>query len=201
MRSFRRCVAPVLCAIVLGGLAGCASRPDTRYYVLTPLPPAEGPRDASSGHSPQVGLRRVSLPEYLDRPQIVTRVGENMLHLAEFDQWGSPLREDFTRVLAADLSSLLPADRVAVFPWMKDSLIDYEVTVEVTRLEGSLGGTCSLLAHWAIFGNGGKESIATGNSSHSEPVGDSYATLVAAQSRLVAALGRDIATAIKAAPR
>ncbi len=35
----------------------------------------------------------------------------------------------------------------------------------------------------------------------SEPAGSSYATLVSAESRLIGALGRDIAAALKAIPR
>ncbi len=70
---------------------------------------------------------------------------------------------------------LLP---VAVFPRRKDILIDYEVTVEVARFEGALSSSCWLVAHWTVF-----------------------ARDVAAQSRLVAGLGRDIATAFKAIPQ
>ncbi len=201
MRSLCGRGATVLCAIVLVGLSGCTNSRDTRFYLLTPLPAVERPGDVSPGHPPVIGLRPVVLPEHLDRPQIVTRVGENMFQLAEFDQWGSPLRDNFTRVLAGNLSTLVPTDRVAVFPWTKDNPVDYEVSVEVTRLEGTLGASCSLIARWVIFRRGGKESIAMGNSSHAEPAGDSYATLVAAQSRLVAALGRDIAAALKAVPQ
>ncbi len=201
MRSLCWCVACGLCAIVLGALPGCVSRPETRFYVLTPLPSVERPGDPPPGHPPVIGLRRVSLPEYLDRPQIVTRAGENMLQVAEFDYWGSSLQDDFTRVLARDLAILVPADRVAVFPWTRDNPIAYEVAVEVGRLDGTLGASCSLLAHWTIFKRGGREAIATGTSSHTEPAGNSYATLVAAQSRLVAALGRDIATALRAVPQ
>ena len=193
MRTLSGRVAPALCAIILVGLAGCASSRDTRFYVLTALPAVETPW----GASPAIGLRPVGLPQYLDRPQIVTRAGENMLQLAEFDQWGSPLQDNLTRVLAANLSILVPANRVAVFPWTKENPIEYEVTVEVAQLEGTLGGSCALVAEWVISGRGGKESLATGKSRHTEPAGDSYVTLVAAHSRLVAALGRDIATALK----
>ena len=194
MRTRSGCVALALCAIILVGLTGCANSRDTRFYLLTALPAVETPR----GASPAIGLHPVGLPQYLDRPQIVTRAGENMLQLAEFDQWGSPLQDNLTRVLAANLSILVPAGRVAVFPWMKDSPIEYEVTVEVAQLEGTLGGSCSLVADWAISGRGGKESLATGTSRHTEPAGESYAALVAAHSRLVAALGRDIAAAFNA---
>ncbi len=197
MRSSCRRLVYVLCATVLGGSAGCTSRPETRFYVLTPLASVERPADPPP-HPPVIGLRRVSVPEHLDRPEIVTRVGKNMLEVAEFDHWGSSLPENFTRVLAGDLSALVPADRVAVFPWTRDNPVEYEVAVEVMRLDGTLGANCSLVANWAIFKKGGREPIATGTSSHTESAGNSYTTLVAAHSRLVAALGRDIATAFKA---
>lgn len=197
MRTLPGRVAPALCAIILVGLTGCTNSRDTRFYVLTALPAVEMP----GGASPAIGLRPVGLPQYLDRPQIVTRAGENMLQLAEFDRWGSSLQDNVTRVLAANLSILVPADRVAVFPWMKDSPIEYEVMVEATHLEGTLGGSCSLVADWAISRRGEKESLATGKSRHTESAGDSYATLVAAHSRLVAALGRDIAAALKRVAR
>ena len=199
MASFLRSVSTALCAITLVGLSGCAKAGDTRFYVLTPLPAAERP--SNPGRAPLVGLLPVDLPEQLDRPQIVTRVGPNRLQLAEFDQWAAPLRESFMRVLAENLSILIPADRVALFPWSKDTPIDYEVAVEVVRFEGALGGDCSLVANWTIARRGGREAAATGRSSHSEPAGESYASLVSAESRLIAALGRDIAAALKAIPR
>ncbi len=195
------CVARALGAAILVLLAGCATSRDTRFYVLTPLPAAERPGGVSATRPPAIGLRPVELPEYLDRPQIVTRAGENALQLAEFDRWGAPLQENLTRVLAENISALVPADRVAVFPWMKETPIEYEITVEVARLDGALGASCSLVAHWAIAGRGGKDSLAAGKSSHTESAGDSYATLVAAHSRLVGALGRDIATALKGVAR
>jgi hypothetical protein len=48
-----------------------------------------------------------------------------------------------------------------------------------------------------VFRRADKHTMA-GKSSHSEPAGESYATLVAAQSRLLAALSRDIVAALKA---
>jgi hypothetical protein len=134
----------------------------------------------------------------LNRPQIVTWINESMLHLAEFDRWAAPLQDSITRVLAENLSVLLPTDRVALFPWMSDTPIDHEVRVEVSRFEGSLGKDCLLVARWSIFRRGDKRTT-PGKSNHTEPAGESYVTLVAAQSRLLGALSRDIVAAIKAA--
>lgn len=201
MGSLLQCISAAGCVIALLGVSGCGGTKETRFYVLTPLPAAERPGDASAGENPAIGLLPVSLPEQLDRPEIVTRMGENMLQLAEFDRWAAPLQENFTRVLAGNLAVLVPTERLSVFPWGKAGSPDYEVAVEVARFEGSLGGDCSLVARWSVLKRDGKRVAVTGTSSYREPAGDSYATLVAAHSRLVAALSRDIAMALKAVPQ
>src|SRR3989442_5325553 len=106
---------------VVGGclatLAGCGSSPATRFYTLATVPPVTKIADRSSTPQLGVGIRSVVLPAELDRPQIVTRTGPNTVHLAEFDRWSSPLRDSVANVIAENLSVLLPADRVAVYPW------------------------------------------------------------------------------------
>jgi hypothetical protein len=196
-------VAAVVAAIVLFIGSGCLRPRDTRFYVLTPLPATERPTEASSGRGPVVGLRPVGLPDQLDRPQIVTRVGGNMLQLAEFDYWAASLRDNFSRVLAEDLAILVPTERVALFPWSREAGVDYEVTVEVVRFEGALGGESALVADWTIMkrARGAKDMATTGRSNHTEPTGGSYTDVAAAGSRLIAALSRDIAKALNAMPR
>jgi len=180
---------------------GCASAPATRFYLLAPLPAGEKPRDAAAEREPIVGLRPVALPDELDRPQIVTRVSATQLHLAEFDRWAAPLQDNFGRVLAEDLAALVPADRVLLFSWSRETSIDYEVTVAVSRFEGTLGGDCSLVAEWTVARRRGRDASTAGRSSHTERAGADYGGLVAAQSRLVGALARDIASAVNGLPR
>jgi uncharacterized lipoprotein YmbA len=196
-----RAGALVLFAMALAGATGCAKTPQTRFYILSPLPPSAAPKDVSTARAPLVGLRPVTLPEQLDRPEIVTRSGANVLQLAEFDQWAAPLRDSFSRVLAEDLAILVPADRVVLFPWARESSVDYEVIVDVVRFDGALGADAQLVADWTIARRGAKTAPVTKRSSHTEPAGGTYADLVSAQSRLVAALGRDIASALQAMPR
>ena len=51
-----------------------------------------------------VGPIRMAL--YLDRSDIVIRDSQNQIRLAEFSQWAGPLHENFSRVLAENLSVL-----------------------------------------------------------------------------------------------
>jgi len=190
----------VLCALVLMMLTGCAGS-STRFYVLTSMPAVSAAPAASPETAVAIGLYPVRLPAYLDRPEIVTRIDANRIQLAEFDQWGEPLQDAVTRILARNLSLLLPAGRVATFPQAFSGATDYAVTVDVVQLDGTLGKECTLIARWALTGKGEKDPKATGVFTRNEPAGDSYATLVAAASRLIGALAQDIATGIIRLPR
>ena len=188
------------CALTLAGCAG-GSAP-TRFYVLTPVAGVEKSNPAvPSKAGMAVGVRRVALPDYLDRPQIVTRSSPNKLDLAEFDRWSEPLGQAFAGVLAENLATMIPVDRVAVFPWSRSAQVDYEVTVEVTQFEGRPGSECSLVARWSIFGGEKKALLTTGKSSLREPAGGDYEALVAAESRLVGALSQEIAGALRSLSR
>jgi uncharacterized lipoprotein YmbA len=197
MRNTIRLVWLAAGVAVLTVVIGCAGSQDARFYVLTPLPASEAPKGQGLDSAPRVGLWPVEMPAQLDRLQIVTRSGQNEIALAEFDRWAAPLGDQVTRVLAEDLAVLIPTDRIAVFPWAKDMPIDYEVEVEVIRSEATLGGEYAFIANWSVFKRGVRAVGLRGRSTLVEPAGNTYAALAGAKSRLVAALGRDIAAAVQ----
>jgi uncharacterized lipoprotein YmbA len=142
----------------------------------------------------------VDLPQYVNRPQIVTGHNAPELQSADLAQWAEPLQDGFIRVLAENLSLLLGTERVALFPW-KSIVPEYQVVIEVTHFLGQPGGEVSLVALWSILRKHGKEALVSKKSSFRAATGSSeYAALVAAMSRTVAALSRDIATALAALP-
>jgi len=198
MEAWRSALASICLAAGLATAVSCASSPPTRFYVLSPVASAEKDGVKNAGNRGiAAGLRRVTLPDYLDRTQIITRVSPTKVNLAEFDRWAAPLSDAFTTTLAEDLAVAIPTNRVAVFPWARATAIDYEITVDVMSFEGTLGGNCILVARWSISDRRGKEPPLTGRSSLTEPAGDTYEALVAAHSRLVAALSREIAAALE----
>jgi hypothetical protein len=98
-------------------LAACATGTSapSRFYVLAPLeaPEAE-PQLAPGERCLAIGIGPVEIPAYLDRPQIVTRLSNNELNLAEFDKWAEPLRDNLIRVLAENISSLLCTEPITI---------------------------------------------------------------------------------------
>jgi uncharacterized lipoprotein YmbA len=185
-------------AILVLGLSRCTSASDpTRFYVLNHLDGVQATSSPSASvRELRVGIRSVELPRYLERAQIVTRASANRLEVSEFHQWGAPLRLTVPTVLAENLTRLLPSEQVDVFPWPRSFAPDAQVLVEISRLEGALDAESVLTARWRILGRTGDE-VRTGTSRLSEPSGPDYESLVAAQSRLLAALSRDIADALR----
>ena len=115
--------------------------------------------------------------------------------LTEHEAW-SALRQAVPVVLAENLSRLVPTDQVMVFPWGRAFAPDAQVIVDISRLEGKVGADSVLAARWRILGRSGEE-VTMGVARLTEPSGSDYESLVAAQSRLVGALSRDIAAALR----
>jgi uncharacterized lipoprotein YmbA len=143
-----------------------------------------------------VGPIRMAL--YLDRSDIVIRDSQNQIRLAEFSQWAGPLQENFSRVLAENLSILLTTDRVGIFPGTRAMLFDFNVTVDITRFDGIPGQKADLRARWAILDKNRKKMLFENHSALSQPTeNDSMEALIAAESRTLSDLSREIAEAIK----
>lgn len=182
---------------------GCARTQPARFYLLSPLPGvARTSEDPQSSHPLVLTVGPVKLPQYLDRPQIVTRLSSNKLKLAELERWGEPLEDTFARVLAENLSVLLATDRVTIFPRSEVAKSDYQVMVEVFRFDGEPGGGACLQACWSIVPAGGEETLVARKSAREMATAtQGYEGLVAAQSALVGELSREIAEAINVLPQ
>ena len=177
------------------GLSACAGKSATsQFYVLSSLPQPS----LSAAEGTVIGVFPVSMPDYLDRPQIVTRVSENELKLDEFSRWAEPLKDSFTRTLVQNLSTLLNTAKVVKTTESISSLMSLQVGVEVMQFDGTLGGDVVLIVKWGLFEADGKKLLLGKRSSFKEPTGAAtYEALVAAESRAVAALSREIADAIR----
>ena len=66
----------------------------TRLYVLAPLEAGEAGVDHDRLKAASLGVGPLSFPEYLNRPQIVTRVGDSEIRAADFANWGEAMRVD-----------------------------------------------------------------------------------------------------------
>ncbi len=182
----------ILCVLV-ACLAGCASSQQAQFYTLSPIPaPAAAPLADLS-----VSVGPVSVPDVVDRQQIVVRTGPNQVTMDEFNRWASPLRGGIARVVAENLVSMLGTPRVTVFPQTSSAGADYRVAIDVLRFDSAPGGAATLDALWTIR-SVNPEQTRSGRTSFSEPTqGGGYNALVAAHSRALGRMSTDIAAAIR----
>ena len=182
--------AAALLFLVLAGCFGTST--PIQYYTLTPLPRPVGLADGGTGTV--VAVLPVAIPASIDRPQIVTRTAENQLSLSEYNRWGGSLKEDVGRTLVQNLNVLLAGKPVSVLPENLAAEPRYYIAVTINRLDGRLGETVWLNAAWTLRDQQAKRTLAIRSFVAEDRVtGTGFADLVAAQSRLVDAMSRDIA--------
>jgi hypothetical protein len=143
-----------------GLLAGCngllSPTPQlSREYVLAALPASSAPATPLDAAAALV-IFPTEMPEYLDRPQLVTRVQNNEIALNEFQRWGEPVESGFSRVLAQDLALLSGSNRVEVFPVPHVFAQEFELYVKVAQFDGAPGGEVVLRVSWSATGLGGR---------------------------------------------
>ena len=186
-------------AIALVFLAACGSTQPSRYYLLSGSSEGSGAGGATGASAdpgrPIIGLGPFSWPEYLNRPQIVTRKSDTELHLAEFDRWAEPLPASFLTALVEDVAQRIGSERVVAFPWNGRPEIGCRVRGEVARFDADPGGEAVLIVRWLV--SRGPEDPGTTRRSRyqsSATPGD-YASLAAALGETVSLFGADVAVA------
>ncbi|SPB13518.1 lipoprotein [Caballeronia novacaledonica] len=191
---------PALLSLFLAVLlAGCAS-PRASFYHLS-ADPSLAATSARTNSRPVI-VGPVTVPDLVDRPQIVTRNTNNEVALNEYARWGEPLGSSIASAIAGDLTLLLGSDRVAPATRAIADPQAWRVRVDIQQFESVPGDAVTIDAHWSArrFGD---ENGPTGRSLVREPVsGGDWDALVAAHSRALGRVSRDIATAIeRAAPQ
>ena len=163
----------VFLAIIAAG--GCASTPETRYFVLA-LPP-----EAGENVRADVTVETVSLPTYLRSDGIALATSPHTVRHARFHRWAEPLDEGIARTLRTDLSR-----RVGTQAW---------VEVDVQFFHGDPDGNVLLQARWQVRLPCGNP--ASGNfAGKVQQATNGYSSMVATQAGLVQKMSLQIAGAI-----
>ncbi len=185
-----------LIIIIMISASGCTRTSPTRFYVLSPMKKTDIKATRISSRI-SVGVGPVSIPDYLDRPQIIVRTSENRLDLREFDKWAGSLKHDVPRVIADDISTILGTDKVFIFPWAASLNPRFEVKIDITRFDGNKKGMVLLDAKWVIMAKNGRKTLAMKRSiikTHAEKPG--IEGLIRAKSMALGELGKIISNKI-----
>jgi len=192
--------------IVLAGLGilGCPScsllspRDDaTRYAVLASvdeLPGAAAHEAEATPSAVRVGLGPVTLPEYVRRTEIVSRIDGTRLVPSATERWAEPLDRAFVRVLAIDLQRALGAGRIVNHPWYESDRPDVQIEIAFSRCEGDESGQIVVAAHWRVRRLSGEQPpIERESRIERKTTGPGGASTALALSQALADLCREIA--------
>ncbi len=195
--AYFRGVTSWIAAVMLLTLstAGCGRSPQTTFYTLTPTVPVTE-LSKLSGAVPSVAIASVTLPELVDRPQLVVTESGSKVTILEASRWAEPLKSAVARSLAENISRLLGLDQVSYYPQHAAYNPDYRIFVDIQRFE-STGATVRVEALWSIRGVKEGKPV-RGHSKITEQAGATdYEAMVAGYSKAVAALSKDIAQAVR----
>jgi len=180
--------------------AGCLSpRPDPSIFlVLTPAAAAEGSVSADVLHPDMLlGVGPVTLPAYLDRPQLVTRLEATELAIDPFARWSAPLEVLFAQAVADHLAAILGPRGVVVHPWASRDRPTHSVRIVVQQFEPVAPDHALLRVRWHVAGPPGAPAGAGRTSEFRTPSGGSPGDSALALSELVAMLAAAIATELR----
>lgn len=166
---------------------GCRSgAPSMEFYTLSATR-AQAVSNTITALKPiSIGVGPVVIPEVLDRPQIVIRTSPNTLRIDEFHRWASRLDVGLARVVAENISLMLPTELVAVYPWDANFVPHYQVTLDIRHFEGRMGEDVLLEVFWKVIDLQKKTTLSVKTSVITEPLPDkSYETLIATKSKAV----------------
>jgi hypothetical protein len=184
---------------------GCGGKVAIRYYMLEPMRPSPQETALVSDHDETIliGVGPITVAEYLQRTEIIIRNHRRQLILADDHQWAEPLEATVMRVMTANLSHLLKGDGTTVLPWRDMSALDYQIKLELIRLDSEQADNAVLEARWMLLKGSERNVIGIHTVRLEEKLPfnpdetENYHAIVAAESRLLEQLSREMADGVR----
>ncbi|MBI2799270.1 MAG: membrane integrity-associated transporter subunit PqiC [Gammaproteobacteria bacterium] len=177
-------------------LTSCARTPPSHFYALESTASSGGvhpPRMMPANTTVYIGP--VTVPEAIDRPQLVVRQTDNELGVLEGQRWVEPLKIAIGRVLATTLTAELGNTVVGAYPGTALTDAVYRVQVDVQKIDISSSGSISFDAVWSVRRAEGGNAVA-GRTVGTQGGGADYRALAGAYTQMATRIGRDIAQAL-----
>jgi uncharacterized lipoprotein YmbA len=189
--------APVLALLPCACLVGRSK--EARTFVLDPLAARQA---ASPTMAPTsvLGVTRVAVPGWIDRPQVTARGPAGEILTDDFSRWGEPIARGIQRVVAENLAALLPDRRVLALPAATPDAVDQRLEITLVEAARQTDGSVLVEARWDVIGPGGTLVLRRRSVHRAQDLAPGAAGAVAGASETLAALCREIAAALLALP-
>ena len=167
----------LLAAAIL--FAAC-STPEQYYRLTAPAVP-----DTRATGLP-TGIGPVTIPAYIDRPELVFESESGQLQVPEGHRWSGPIKDEITRVLTAGIQAQKNRTPVFAYPWPPGTELARHIPITITEFTARSGTGVMLSATWEIDTTQRRITI-------EQPIlGDGYAAITTAQSAALEQLAQRI---------
>ncbi|MFH1717973.1 MAG: PqiC family protein [Planctomycetota bacterium] len=191
-------VMSALClALVLSGCISTSNSPMPRFYMLQAICEKQVSKKINIASDVVIGIGPVRIPEYQDRPQIVTQDKEKMLKFAQFDRWGESLDLGMARLIGENLAVMLPEAKFTSYPWNSSIPVKYQVVVEIVQLDSELDKDLFLVAQWLVIDTENAKTMIIKRSEFRQSIiPQNYSGLAKTLSMVCASLSSEIAESL-----
>lgn len=188
-----------LSCVLIAFFSGCRSMtPAVNYYFLTPLSAGPFASVNSDGiRDMRVGILPIELPGYINRAQMVKRIGVNRMAVSSLNRWADYPDRMIQRVIGENLQLLLAEARIYSAPWPVGLQPDIVVDFSFFELIGTDDKKIRLSVVWTIRAKDDPAAVLSRRTSLSEKMpGSGFEDLAAAHSQVLTTLCRDVAHAL-----
>ncbi|MBT8348851.1 MAG: membrane integrity-associated transporter subunit PqiC [Sulfurovum sp.] len=130
--------------MILMSFSGCVT--SSNYYVLSLAPQ---PTTIYANKSRSIGVKKVTVPEYLYKREIAVAKTSSQITLLSGAVWGEDLDAGLTHRLISFLQKKFQQPNVFAYPWGVDRQPSVKVNVDVTRFIAQ-GDKVYLDANWEV---------------------------------------------------
>lgn len=185
------------CVFLLSGCITVDESPNPRFYMLKAVDTDKVAQRFDMPADVIIGVGPVKIPQYLDRPQIVTQDKDRMLKIAQFDRWGELLSAGFAQVITLNLTQMLPGASLQTFPSDIAIPLKYQLILDIFQLESNLDKDLLLVVQWSIIDAQKKQVLFSKRSEFRQPINPhNYSGLTQSLSSACVLLSAEIAQAL-----
>jgi uncharacterized lipoprotein YmbA len=205
----RACLGAAIVVVAL--VAGCAGPSASETFfalndgavviVSTSSTPVAGqPTIMQKSSLPGIVISAVTIPELIDRPQIVTRDSTNRVIVSEQNLWAESIKSGVGRTLATRLARAMSdaGQPVQVAAYPQSSIADpvLRITIDIVRFDAEPNGEAVVDALWSIR-RPSDGMTRTGHTVASSPIaGTGYQAIVGGWNEAVSIVDRDISAMV-----
>lgn len=196
-----RFIVILILILVLSGCVSIPRSPSPRFYRLTPVEQERPGGDFKMASGVIVGIGPIKIPEYLNRPQMVTVDKNRMMIFAQFDRWGEPLDLSILRVLSENLAFSMVGADIEIYPWNMLIPVRLQVVLDVAQIDVDLEKDLVLVVRWSVLDLKNKSLVLSRRTVLKEPVKPSnYSGVAAALSSVLRRLSNEIIRELSQVP-